>query len=266
MKNTASDFDKQIQNMPISYAEINGAKLAYREFGKKNSKPLILIVGYTGVMENWSSKFVYALAEEYHVITYDHRGMGYSTDDGEQYEFIQLADDCVKLMNSLGYEKFNVVGHSMGSMLTQLIVVTYPDNINKAVIISTLPSINCPEGALIKSETKKIIEQTDENNSNGIYRESVASVSNDGVFNELRNVKNDIMVMVGTDDMVTPEQGAIDVALEIKGAWLVRFKGCSHEILDEMPLRSAECIKFFLDMDDRFTDSGDEAGSASGTI
>lgn len=246
-----SKLTEQLINTPISYADINGAKLAYREFGDKNNEPLILIMGYTGIMDRWDGEFVYSLAEDYHVYIYDHRGMGYSTDDGKQYEFIQLGDDCVKLMNSLGYEKFNVLGHSMGSILTQLLVVEYAENISKAVIVSTVPNIYYPGAEDIKN--KILNAATDETTSDGIYRESVALINYEGVFDELKNVKNDVMVMVGTKDTVTPEQGSVDVAGEIDGAWLIRFKECSHRIWAEVPVRSSECVKLFLNMNETYT-------------
>lgn len=244
-------LSEDLVNTPISYADVNGAKIAYREFGDKNNEPLILIMGYSGVMDKWSGEFVYSLAEDYHVYIYDHRGMGYSTDDGKQYEFVQLADDCVKLMNSLGYEKFNVLGHSMGSVLTQLLIVKYPDSINKAVIVSTLPNIYYPGAEDLKNTVLSVA--ADETADDGVRRESVSMIDYMGVFDELKNVDKDVLVMVGTKDTTTPEQGSVDVAGEIDGAWLIRFKECTHNIWSEIPIRSSECIKLFLNMNETYT-------------
>ncbi|MDO5846041.1 MAG: alpha/beta hydrolase [Methanocorpusculum sp.] len=247
-----TELSGRLVNTSISYADVNGAHLAYREFGSAENEPLILIMGYTGVMDKWSGEFVYSLAEDYHVYIYDHRGMGYSTDDGAEYAFIRLADDCVGLMRSLGYEKFNVLGHSMGSVLTQVLLTEYSANISKGVIVSTIPDIYYPGAEDLKNTVINAAAYKG-TTPDGVYRESVALIGYQGVFDELKNVTNDVMVLVGTEDTVTPVQGSVDVAAEISGAWLVQFKNCSHRIWSEIPLRSSEIVKTFLKMNETYT-------------
>ena len=73
------------EDTPVQYSEVNGVTLAYQEFGTENTEPLLMIMGFGGTMENWNTTFVGILAENYHVYTYDHRGMGKSTDTDAQF-------------------------------------------------------------------------------------------------------------------------------------------------------------------------------------
>jgi len=95
-----------INDTPIQYAEVNGVSLAYREFGA--GEPLLMIMGFGGVMESWNETFIDILADQYHVYIYDHRAMGHSGDNGAPYTIEQLANDAAGLMDALGYESMNV--------------------------------------------------------------------------------------------------------------------------------------------------------------
>jgi pimeloyl-ACP methyl ester carboxylesterase len=84
--------------------------LAYRSNG--SGPPLLLVAGtgYAGC--TWSPQFVDALARDYTVITFDHRGTGESpTGDEGPYTTRLFAADALQLLRSLGTGPSHVLGH-----------------------------------------------------------------------------------------------------------------------------------------------------------
>jgi len=75
----ASNFS--LDSSPVNYVSVNGVELGYREFG--SGEPLLLIMGFGGTMDTWNETFVWELAQDYKIITFDNRGVGYSSDNGE---------------------------------------------------------------------------------------------------------------------------------------------------------------------------------------
>src|SRR5208337_3214066 len=66
-----------VTSIPVQYADVNGVRIGYREFG--SGEPLLMICGFNGTMNTmWNGTFLGILASQYHVYIYDNRGMGYS--------------------------------------------------------------------------------------------------------------------------------------------------------------------------------------------
>ena len=93
---------------PIQYADINGVKIGYRDFGA--GEPILMVEGFGATMDNWNETFIDVLASKFHVYTYDHRGMGYSSDNNVSHTIPLYADDAVSLISALGYGSMHVYG------------------------------------------------------------------------------------------------------------------------------------------------------------
>ncbi len=123
---TPVSSENLVLDTPVQYADVNNISIGYREFGSETSEPLLIIIGYTTLMDDIDPDLISLFAENYHVYVYDHRGMGHTTRDVEPYQFMQLVDDADSLIGVLGYEKMYIFGHSMGSMITQHLLIYYP--------------------------------------------------------------------------------------------------------------------------------------------
>jgi len=231
---------------PVQYAQVNGVTLGYREFG--SGEPLLMVAGFGGTMDGWNRTFIGILASKYHVYTYDHRGMGYSSDNNATPSISRYADDAAGLMTALGYDSMHVYGVSMGSSITQQLVVDHPERVRKMVLDSTSYSIRIPE-------TKKllgIIEavDVDPNQSQGIREEAQANLAWNGTYDGLSSIRKDVMLVVGTADVLTPDAVSVRMAGQINGSWLVRFKGLPHVGSHYAPVEYGENALTFLGMDE----------------
>lgn len=86
---------------------------------------MLLLHGFTGAKEDfgdWMDRFA---AEGWWVVAPDQRGHGASTQLGDEsrYSLTDFADDVVALVQHLGWGRYQLLGHSMGGMVAQEVVL-----------------------------------------------------------------------------------------------------------------------------------------------
>ena len=231
---------------PVQYAHVNGVTLGYREFG--SGEPLLMVTGFGGTMNGWNQTFIGILATKYHVYTYDHRGMGYSSDNNATPSIAQYADDAAGLMTALGYGSMHVYGVSMGSSISQQLVIDHPERVRKLVLDSTSYSIRIPETKRLLGIIEAV--NVDPTYSQGIHEEAQADLAWNGTDNGLSDIRKDVMLVVGTADNTTPDVVSVRMAGQINGSWLVRFKGLPHAGSQYAPVEYGEIALTFLGMDE----------------
>ena len=227
---------------PVRYAQVNGVTLGYREFG--SGEPLLMIQGFGGTIDDWNQTFIGILASKYHVYTYDHRGMKYSSDNNATPTMSQYADDAAGLMTALGYDSMHIYGVSMGSSISQQLVIDHPERVRKLVLDSNVYSIRIPE-------TKNLLDVIERVNANssypaGVRQEAQADLAWNGSWDSLSGIHKDVMLVAGTADDLTPDAISARMAGQINGSWLVRFKGLPHVGSTYAPVEYGENALAFL--------------------
>jgi pimeloyl-ACP methyl ester carboxylesterase len=102
-------------------------------------RPLLLVHGFTGAKEDFT-EFLDRLAERgWHAVAPDLRGHGASDQpsDVASYSLEQFAADLIALVDSLGWERFVLLGHSMGGMIAQQLVLSHPARVRGLVLMDT---------------------------------------------------------------------------------------------------------------------------------
>lgn len=76
----------------------------------------------------------------------DHRGYGKSKAIKGDYSISEMAGDVIELAEELGWHEFNIVGHSMGGMVAQRVMldINDADRINSIVAITPVPACGVP--------------------------------------------------------------------------------------------------------------------------
>ncbi len=236
-----------INATPVRYAQVNEVTLGYREFG--SGDPLLLIPGFGATMDNeWNETFLGILASKYHVYIYDHRGMGYSSNNNATPTIPLYADDAAGLMTALGYDSMHVYGVSMGSSVSQQLVIDHPERVRKLVLDSVTYSIRIPETKLLFTVINGSV--TDPTQPAGVRDEAQANLAWKGSWADLSGIHKDVMLVVGTGDVLTPEAVTVQMAGQINGSWLVRFKGLPHVGSHYAPVEYGENALDFLGMDE----------------
>ena len=74
----------------------------------------------------------------------DQRGYGLSREMKGPYTVDQVASDIISLSNRLEFEKYHVIGHSMGGKVIQRIMADAPDRVKSAIGITPVPASPIP--------------------------------------------------------------------------------------------------------------------------
>jgi pimeloyl-ACP methyl ester carboxylesterase len=234
-----------IQATPVQYAEVNGVRLAYREFG--SGEPLLVIVGLGATMEQANDTAISVLASKYHVYLYDHRGMGHSSTGNETPTIPLYADDAASLIPALGHESMHVYGTSMGSFIAQELALNHPGRVRRMILDSSACSIRVPETQFLLDYVESVA--ADPTAPPGLRDEAWAMLAWNGTKDRLPGMHKDVLLVVGTEDTITPAVLSYQMAGQINGSWLVRFEGLPHAGGDIAPVAYGRTALHFLEMD-----------------
>lgn len=111
---------------------------------ERGDKCVVLLHGYLESMIVWD-EFVPLLSKHMRVVTLDIPGHGISTINGEVHTMEYLAD-CVALsMETLGIERYSVVGHSMGGYVALAMLDKHRDHLDSIILLSSTPNADSEE-------------------------------------------------------------------------------------------------------------------------
>ncbi|MGH2758397.1 MAG: alpha/beta fold hydrolase, partial [Actinomycetota bacterium] len=100
-------------------------------------EPVLLVMGLATPRIGWFHQFHF-LAERYDVTSFDNRGVGETVFEGA-WTMLDMADDAVGLADAMGYDRFHLVGISMGGMISQEIVLNHPERVRSLTLMATTP-------------------------------------------------------------------------------------------------------------------------------
>ncbi|MEJ6020016.1 3-oxoadipate enol-lactonase [Corynebacterium sp. H113] len=133
-----------------------------------NSTPhadTIVLLGSLGATrEMWQAQ-VDALANDFAVIAVDLRGHGESPAPEGEYSVELLADDVVKLLDTVRVDKAHVVGLSLGGAVAQMLALKHADRLESLTLMSTAAKFGTKQAwldkaALVKEHGTKALAET----------------------------------------------------------------------------------------------------------
>jgi len=78
--------------------------------------------------------------EKYTIARMDYRGYGLSRNMTGDYSIEEIANDALALTDQLGWDKFHILGHSMGGMVIQKMALKAPDKVQSAIVTTPVPA------------------------------------------------------------------------------------------------------------------------------
>jgi pimeloyl-ACP methyl ester carboxylesterase len=126
-------------NLPAGFTDtftsqyVNAGGLRQHVVIGGDGPPLLLVHGWP---ENWYAwRFLMpALARDFTVIAVDQRGIGLTDKPQDGYDAATLARDLVALMDALGHQRFAVVGHDTGYIISYALAADYRDRVDRLVV------------------------------------------------------------------------------------------------------------------------------------
>ena len=118
----------------MSSAHVNGINISYEVRG--TGLPIMFIHGFGSKKEIWKPQVI-ELSKRFKTITFDLRGTGKSDRPNYPYSMKMFVDDIKGLMDFLHINKIHLIGRSFGGMIAQHFALSYPEFLDKLILIST---------------------------------------------------------------------------------------------------------------------------------
>jgi proline iminopeptidase len=136
------------------FVKTDNAQLYCRVIGK--GEPLIVIHGGPGLSMDYLLPGLEQLAKDHLIIFYDQRGNGQSTGEinKETMNLSTFIDDLHTLQSHFKVQKTGLIGHSWGAYLAMSYAAKYPDQVNKLILLNSIP-ISFDEASLNGKQEQK---------------------------------------------------------------------------------------------------------------
>jgi non-heme chloroperoxidase len=144
----------------LRFADVHlttGVQLHYVEQGPSDGNPIILLHGYTDSRLSFS-RVLPLLPARAHVWALDQRGHGDSDRPESGYSMRELAADVIAFMDAMGLPQTTLVGHSMGSLVAQEIMLADPKRVARLVLVGSGTRLRSEEMLQFKHAVDTLID------------------------------------------------------------------------------------------------------------
>ncbi len=257
----------------------DGTRIHYQRFGSPDGEPLLLIQGLGADSGGWLLQR-FPFGKNYRCIAPDNRGAGRSDVPAGPYDLEVMATDLLAALDAEGIGSTHVIGVSMGGILAQVLAVRYPDRVRSLVLSCTACRhhqwrIDLLEEWAAAARTSGMRSFMGDGlrwivGSRSMRRfwpamrlfgpiafdisaeafvaqiEAILAMD-DGLRAELCGIDVPTLVIVGSQDVLTPLGDSEELAAMIPGARLAVVRGGAHGFMVEKAGAFNETVLGFLD-------------------
>lgn len=257
----------------------DGVSLHYDVFGRRHGEPVLLIQGLGADSRGWLLQRP-SIGGRYRGIVFDNRGVGRSGKPVGSYGLEQMAADAVSVLDAAGIESAHVIGASMGGVIAQIVAVRYPERVRSLVLACTAcrhlswrrelledwaalaqaqgmrafasenmrwlvgpralrrfwPAFGVLTPLAISAPTHSFVSQV-----NAILD------MDDSVRDLLHTIAVPTLVLVGSQDILTPQADAEEIAELIPDSELAIVQGAAHGFMVEAFVAFNRLVMEFLE-------------------
>jgi pimeloyl-ACP methyl ester carboxylesterase len=105
---------------------------------------VLAVHGWFGSARGWGALPDYLDKSTYTYVFMDLRGYGDRKDVTGEFTMEEAAADALALAGELGWDRFSVVGHSMGGKIAHQMLLQAPDRVHKIAAINPVPAAGVP--------------------------------------------------------------------------------------------------------------------------
>ncbi|HZT51991.1 MAG TPA: alpha/beta hydrolase [Stellaceae bacterium] len=265
---------------PPQRVTAGGRTIAWRESGYDNRAVLVLLHGVGSAAASWGPQYVSLPSRGLRVIGWDAPGYGGSDRiGGAEPTPADYAEALRDFVDALGLERFSLVGHSMGALIAAAFCrMTGARRVEKLILAaptagyahasaeararaidgriadmqalgpdgvaekraSVLLSPQAPKRAILLAKAVMRALRPDG------YADAVGMLGRGDTIAEGAGIVVPTLVLCGTADQVTPEEGCRRIAAAIPGARYESVTGPGHALYVEMPGPFDDAVLRFL--------------------
>jgi pimeloyl-ACP methyl ester carboxylesterase len=131
--------------------DVNGLTFAAKEWGTPGAMPVIALHGWLDNAASFDAMLPYM--DNLHVIALDSAGHGNSSfrSGDSSYNIWQDIAEVIGVADQLGWQRFALLGHSRGAIISSLIAGTFPERISHVALIDGhMPSLADAQGSAVQ--------------------------------------------------------------------------------------------------------------------
>jgi pimeloyl-ACP methyl ester carboxylesterase len=271
---------------PTRFLDVGGTRFAYRRFGTPAGTPLVFTQHFMGNLDDHDPALSDAFASDREVILFNNAGVASSS--GTVPDTIEaMAGDAITFTDALGLDTIDLVGHSMGGLVAQEVVLARPDLVRRLVLVGTGPRGGEGIGALpawvAELFTRKYEQQEDmwlpilfaptqtsqaaghayverivarPDRDAPVSDQSIAAqgaalaaygAAKDPSYAHLKGLRLPVLVVNGTDDIVIPTINSYILQQFLPDAELILYPDANHGAHFQYPELFVRHTRIFLD-------------------
>lgn len=246
--------------------EVPPAVLADRGSGY----PLLLLHGW-GVSSELFTPILDALQDGHRLIVPDLPGFGATAEPDSPWSVHEYAAWCIALLDRLGVETCDLIGHSNGGRIGIVMAATYPGRVRRMVLAGSAgirPRRTLAGVMRVRSyKALRIVERSsllpapmrraagrnadrrgsaDYRAVSGVMRGTLVRIVNEDLRTQLPHLHLPVLLIWGDHDTETPIDDGRLMERLISDAGLVVFEGAGHYAYLEQPGRFCRIVEVFL--------------------
>lgn len=235
---------------------------------------VIVLHGWFGDHKVFEPMFPYLDTDTFKYAFVDYRGYGASRDIDGDHTMAEIASDAIALANHLGWDRFHVIGHSMGGMAMQRVALDAPGRVKAMVGVAPVPASGVPldedgqalfDGAPDNDENRRMIldfttgnrlsgkwldlhvRRSRETTTRDAYADYLVAWTKTDFADEVKRLDIPVLVLVGEHDQAL----TTDVMKQTYMAWLPKAQlevigNSGHYPMQEAPVDLTTRIEAFM--------------------
>lgn len=264
-------------------AKINGYRIYFEENESFEKKPaIVLLHGFLSSSFSFRMLVPY-LTDDYHVISVDMPPFGKSDKSKKYiYSYKNIAQTVLQLADSLGIERFSLIGHSMGGQIAMNIMLQEPEKIERGIllagssyykrarkhhilasyipffsyfikyylsktgVVGNLKSVVYNQSLIDGAMIRGYREQFEDTRIFSALAHMIRDREGDLPGELLRQIKTPCLLIWGEHDRIVPVQIGERLVQDLQNSRLVVLKNAGHLLPEEKPKEVYEQIRKFL--------------------
>ena len=220
-----------------------------------------------------------ALSDAYRAVAFDHRARSHRWEG--PYDLYDLADDCLRLLDSLAIDRCVIVGMSMGGWMALRLALGHPDRVDGAALIASSglayseadqagwerhyrsllrahrvgTEMALDEARICFSDStrrtrpelvSRWVGRWSEYRGAAVYHEVCSWIMQDDISDRLADIKVPTLAIHGDADEAIPIEDARRTVAAVPSASLVSIPGAGHNVNLESPDAVNDALRAFL--------------------